>query len=302
MTLVAILLLIVSAILHATWNLISKSNKPSAAFLLVANSFGSLLLLPVAIYYGANYASFPSHVWILVGGTGVFQALYFGSLAGAYKSGDMSLAYPLARSSPIIVVAAVTFILGQGDTISTQCVFGILLVVSGCFLVPMKTFRDFRLSNYFCRTCGFALLAAIGTAGYSIVDAEALGTLRKDLGGNESIIIFTILYALSEAVSTGFFLTLYVSSRKSERKELRSVIKSKLGMACITGLGIYLTYTLVLISMSWARNVSYVVGFRQLSIPLGVVMGAMFLKEPLAMPKILGVSILVAGLILIALG
>jgi drug/metabolite transporter (DMT)-like permease len=302
MSLVAILLLIVSAVLHATWNLISKSNKPSAAFLLVANAFGSLLLIPVAIYYGANYASFSTHVWILVAATGVFQALYFASLAGAYKSGDMSLAYPLARSSPIIVVAAVTFILGQGETISMQCVAGILLVVAGCFLVPMKTFRDFRLSNYFCRTCGFALMAAIGTAGYSIIDSEALGSLKRDLGGSENIIILTILYALTESISTGFFLLLYVSSRKTERNELKSVIKSKIGMACITGVAIYLTYTLVLISMSWARNVSYVVGFRQLSIPIGVMMGAMFLKEPLARPKIAGVTILVAGLILIALG
>jgi drug/metabolite transporter (DMT)-like permease len=302
MSLVAILLLIVSAVLHATWNLISKSNKPSAAFLLVANAFGSLLLIPVAIYYGANYASFPTQVWILVAGTGVFQALYFASLARAYKSGDMSLAYPLARSSPIIVVAAVTFILGQGEAISMQCVVGILLVVSGCFLVPMKTFRDFRLSNYFCRTCGFALMAAIGTAGYSIIDSEALGSLKRDLGGNENIIILTILYALTESISTGFFLMLYVSSRKTERNELKSVIKSKIGMACITGVAIYLTYTLVLISMSWARNVSYVVGFRQLSIPIWVMMGAVFLKEPLARPKIAGVAILVAGLILIALG
>ncbi len=187
MTGVAILLLCFSSVLHASWNFISKSNSPSAAFLLVANTVDCVILVPVAVVFGVEYAAFPSSVWMLIIITGLFQALYYASLAGAYRSGDMSLAYPLARSSPVIVVTVVTFILGEGDTISLQCV-----------------------------------------------------------------------------------------------------------------VGIYLTYTLVLISMSWAKNVSYVVGFRQLSIPIGVMMGVFLLREPLYRPKAFGVVILLIGLVLIA--
>ena len=67
-------------------------------------------------------------------------------------------------------------------------------------------------------------------------------------------------------------------------------------------MGIYLTYTLVLISMAWAKNVSYVVGFRQLSIPIGVIMGVVLLGEPLYRPKALGVLIIMVGLVLIGVG
>lgn len=302
MTLAAILILAVSALLHASWNFISKKSNPSAAFLLVANATGCMLLAPVAIIHASRYSMFPGRVWVLLLVTGVFMTIYYASLAGAYRSGDMSLAYPLARSSPVIVVAVVTFLLGQGDTISTQCVVGILLVVAGCFMVPMKTFRDFRLKNYLCPTCGLALLAAIGTTGYSIADAEALGLIRGALADGDSIIIVTILYALAEALSASVFMLAYVCARKAGRAELVHVLKAKPQMAVLAGVGIYVTYTLVLISMSWAKNVSYVVGFRQLSIPIGVVMGVVFLKEPVARPKILGVMTLVIGLVLIALG
>ncbi len=302
MTSVALLLVSISAVLHASWNLISKRESPSAAFLLVANTVGCLILVPIAIAFGLQYAAFPSSVWILLLITGLFQALYFASLAGAYRSGDMSLAYPLARSSPVIVVTAVAFILGRGDTISPPCVVGILLVVGGCFLVPLKTFSGFRFKNYLCRACGCALLAAVGTAGYSIVDAEALGWLQASLADGGGIVAITVLYAFAEAISASLWLLLYVSARKGERKQLAQVLKNRKRAALLAGMGIYLTYTLVLISMAWAKNVSYVVGFRQLSIPIGVIMGVVLLGEPLYRPKALGVLIIMVGLVLIGVG
>lgn len=302
MTLPAILLLTVAAALHASWNFISKRGTPSTAFMLVATMMGSLMLGPVAMIYARQYALFTPHVWVLIVVTGVFQAVYFAALAGAYRAGDMSLAYPLARSSPVIVVMVVTFMLGQGDAVSRSCALGVMLVVAGCFMVPMKTFRDFHLKNYLCGTCALALLAAVGTAGYSIVDSEALASLRQHLGPTDSIVVITLLYALVEALSASIFMLLYVAARRTEREELIRVLKMGKQRAIIAGICIYLTYSLVLISMSMARNVSYIVGFRQLSIPLGVLMGITFLKEPLTRPKVCGVAILVLGLVLIAVG
>lgn len=302
MTTAAILLLALSALLHAAWNFVSKQNRPSAAFFLVANAFGCLVFVPAAVLYGRQYVLFSAHVWWLVVLTGSFLALYFVSLAGAYRAGDLSLVYPLARSSPAIVVVIVTVGLGQGDQIGLYCMLGILLVVAGCFLVPMKTFRDFRLKNYFCRTCALALLAAVGTAGYAVTDAEALRLLQARLPDGSGMVAITLLYALVEAVSGTVFLALYVAARATERVELARVVKSDCRVALLAGTGIYTTYGLVLLSMSLVDNVSYVVGFRQLSIPIGVAMAAVLLKEPITRPKLTGVAILVLGLLLIAIG
>lgn len=56
------------------------------------------------------------------------------------------------------------------------------------------------------------------------------------------------------------------------------------------------------VSLAFARNVSYIVGFRQLSIPLSVVLGVAVLKEPPYRPKVIGVAIVFIGLILLAAG
>ena len=49
------------------------------------------------------------------------------------------------------------------------------------------------------------------------------------------------------------------------------------------------------------KNVSYLQAFRQMSLPVGMIMGILFLHEKYYYPKILGVILIVAGLILLAL-
>ncbi len=68
--------------------------------------------------------------------------------------------------------------------------------------------------------------------------------------------------------------------------------------AALTGIGIYVTYGLVLASMNFVSNVSYVAAFRQLSIPIGALLGMAFLKEPPYRPKIIGLAVIFAGLVL----
>lgn len=303
MSLVAIILVVLSAFMHAGWNLLSKRQHPSAAFFLLASITGALLLSPTLVLYrGTVLHDIPPRVWTLVLITGFFMALYYVSLAGAYRAGDMSVAYPIARSSPVIVVTVVTLVLGRGDQISALCVTGIILVVSGCFLIPLRDFRDLRLRNYLKPICGLALLAAVGTSGYSIVDDEALRQLRTDAQVTIGNTQLALLYACLEALAASFWLSLFVILRRGGRSSLGQVLRTNKRHAVLAGVAMYLTYLIVLISLAFVSNVSYVVGFRQLSIPLGVVIGVLVLKEPPHAPKLAGVAVMFAGLILVALG
>ncbi len=65
---------------------------------------------------------------------------------------------------------------------------------------------------------------------------------------------------------------------------------------------IYLTYGMVLLSMAYARDISLIVAFRQVSILAGAFMGILFLKESSPVTKIAGLAILFTGLVLVALG
>jgi len=303
MSLVAISLVVLSAFMHAGWNLLSKRQHPSAAFFLVASIAGALLLTPtLVLYHGTLAHDIPPRVWTLILITGFFMALYYVSLAGAYQAGDMSVAYPLARSSPVIVVTVVTLILGRGDQISAACVTGIILVVGGCFLIPLKRFSELRFRNYLNPICGLSLLAAVGTSGYSIVDDEALRQLRTDAQVTIGNTQMTLLYACLEALAASLWLSLFVVLRRSGRSSLSQVLRTNKRHAVLTGVAIFLTYGIVLVALAFVDNVSYVVGFRQLSIPLGVVFGVLVLKEPPHAPKLAGVAIMFAGLMLVAIG
>jgi len=230
------------------------------------------------------------------------MGLYYISLAGAYRAGEMSVAYPLAKSSPVIVVLIVALLLGRGEQLSVICVFGIILVVGGCFLIPLKRFGELRMSRYLNATCKLALLAAIGTSGYSVIDDEALRTLRNNPAVSLSATQVTLLYSGFEAMAGSLWLALFIAVRKNGRLDLRQTLRTKARHAVLAGVAIHITYCIVLVSLAFARNVSYVVGFRQLSIPLGAVLGIVVLKEPPHIPKLAGVGIMFIGLMLIAMG
>ncbi len=151
-------------------------------------------------------------------------------------------------------------------------------------------------------TCGLALLAAIGTSGYSLLDDEALRILRTNpeiTMGNTGI---TLVYAFWESVTTSIWLFLYVLASQRSRSGLKKLLVLNKKNAVLAGLAIQVSYGIVLISMAFVNNVSYVVGFRQLSIPLGAALGIFVLKEKLYPPKLAGVIIMFMGLILLVLG
>lgn len=91
MTVTAIVLVVVSAFVHAGWNLLSKRARPSSAYFLVASLAGALVLSPVLLLYWETVTgAIPFRVWLLLIGAGLFMTVYYSSLAGAYRSGDMS--------------------------------------------------------------------------------------------------------------------------------------------------------------------------------------------------------------------
>lgn len=305
MTLPAVLLLIVSAITHASWNLLGKRRHSTAASFLVASAIGLVILLPFPLIFGHIIGGFSSSVWFYIVLTGAFQAVYYISLAAAYRRGDMSLIYPLARSVPAIFVALFALFAGRGGEITAQALGGIGLIVAGGFFLPMKHFTDLSLRKYVNIAFGCVLIAALGTTGYSIVDDTALRLAWSDISNTVPTWQVSAVYAFFEGFSSVLWMIVYIALIPSKRKELGELIArngASIRGAALMGVGIYATYSLVLVSMAFVREVSYVVAFRQLSIPIGVVFGIVFLKEKMYAPKLLGTLLMFAGLVLVGTG
>jgi len=181
-------------------------------------------------------------------------------------------------------------ILGLGKTLSVWFIFGAALIVAGCIIVPIRSHRNLQIWDYMNLCCLLSVLAAVCISGYTLIDNEALACLP------------TLVYMALEAIICSVWKGIWVIASQRERKAFFVVIRDYKMAAAITGIGIYLTYGLVLASMNYVTtNVSYVAAFRQLSIPLGTLMGIVFLKEPPHRAKIFGVLSIFVGLVIVGL-
>ena len=199
-------------------------------------------------------------------------------------------------------VAIISILIGRGSQISSQGLVGMLLIAGGSFLLPMTHFTDLRLKNYLNLTSLFALLTAFCTAGYSLIDDQALRILRQAPGMPLNTFAISTLYSLLEGLSCSIWLILFILINHEERQRLKSFYRNSLGQSFLVGTFIILAYTLVLISMAFVSNVSYVVAFRQLSIIIGALLGVIFLKEASHPPKFTGLIIMFIGLVLVGTG
>jgi drug/metabolite transporter (DMT)-like permease len=302
MTLIAAVLIIISAGIHAAWNLIGKRENPSPSFFLVANLIGCLCLAPVALTHLSVIGRFPAQTWVMLGITGICQAVYFTGLAGAYRTGHLSVTYPLARSAPVVMVAGINLLIGKIDQLSGQSIAGMMLITVGALVLPVERPKEWAMRDYLHVSSLFALMAALGTVGYSMVDDSALRLLRATAGMHAGRTTVTLIYAMFEGLSSSFWLSICLLLNRKERESFGHVVRRSVGRAAVAGVGIFAAYSLVLMAMAHVHNVSYVVAFRQLGIPLGAAFGVLVLREPRYSAKLVGIAIMMVGLILVATG
>src|ERR671936_697699 len=122
----AVLLVLGAAVLHGLWNLILKREGGRGDVMLGALVVGAALGLPAVFVYPVR--SVPLEGWLLVVLAAVFETGYVVALSAAYRVGDLSLVYPMARGTAPVVVAPLA-VLVLGERLSAQGLVGIALVV-----------------------------------------------------------------------------------------------------------------------------------------------------------------------------
>lgn len=309
MSAVAVGLVLISAILHAGWNFFGQRSAPAAAYFFVAILSAALVGLPVIPTYWSAILQLPAQIWLLLLATGLFQAVAYTGLSGAYRRGALSLTYPVARALPIPLLALAGFALGRGQAFTTTGLLGMLLVAGGCFILPIRDLRTFHPSDYLQPAVLMASMAALGIVGYTLIDGDAMRLLRQMPSLGLDNLGLALVYLEFETLTTLLALGAYVLGRPAERQRLAALLSQRTGrglnnplvLAAVTGVVLNLSYVLILIALAFARDIAYVVAFRQLSIPLGAILGMVIQKEPAFPPKIAGIAIVTVGLLLIAL-
>ena len=300
MTFLAFLLIVFSAGLHASWNLIAKRSSMSVAFYTILCAIAATLWCHVQFWTPLQMWQLPMIFYIYIAGSVLSDLVYCLGLVRAYRTMEMSTAYPMMRSLPLLFTAAVTSLTGWGAPLTPLALLGMLVVFIGCMIIPMKDFGSFKWSNYLNSRMFFIIIVACGTTGYTIFDSQAQGVLRQVYANAEKPLI-SLSYYSTRGICLTTTLLIATLLIKGEFTNLKNIFRQKQWMALAAGACASLTYVTVLLAMNYVTNVSYVQVFRQLGLIFGLLGGILILKEKCSAPKIVGTLLILSGLVLTVL-
>ena len=288
MTALSLILVLLSAVAHASWNLMLKRAGDPEVFAWVMLVVGSILLAPVGLallWY--NSMGFPG-LWFLLASV-VLHVFYFMLLARGYAIGDLSLVYPVARGMGPMLVPVLAVIL-LGEIVETMAIVGIAAIVGGIYTISWwgNFHQVLRSPLLFLKSAGmrYAVLTGLTIAVYSIVDKEGVGHIQP------------LLYIYFMFIGTVVLLAPYILANKG-METVKAEWRANAVPITVSGLLAFAAYGLVLTAFSLSR-VSYVAPAREVGIVIGVLMGIFLLKEPFGRGRLLGSGLIVGGLILIA--
>lgn len=296
MTLTAFFLIFLSVFLHAGWNFLSKKTDPSVALFAIASFAGAVPWIFFALVSQVELTQLPLKFYLLLLSSNFFQTLYTLGLALGYRSGDISVVYPMGRALPVLLIAGVTMLFGLGKTTPPPVALaGMMVIFAGCVIMPLKDFKHFSIKNYLNKTIRWVVVIAIGTTGYTICDSLAMELLQQTPG--RSALYRTLFYNFNVQLLLGLSLLALTFCSKDETRKLFHLAKSSI-QPYLVGVFSSVAYALVLFAMPLVTNVSYLQAFRQMSLPLGVFAGIFILKEPCSATRIVGIILIVSGLLM----
>ena len=286
MTGLALTLILGAAVIHATWNLINKQASGHATFTWIVAVLSALFYAPATIAIIEIWQLKISFVEIgMMAGSAALHTGYFLLLNQAYRVGDLSLVYPLARGTgPLLSTLAAILFLGERP--SAIALVGALLIIGGV-MVLAGNFA--RLRQRGTRTAvGYALITGLFIAAYTLWDKQAVSyfaimPMVLDWGAN-----------LGRAILLTPFALRYSEEAIIEWREHK-------WEAVAVAILIPLSYILVLTAMSFTP-VSYVAPAREISILIGTALGARLLAEGDAPRRLAAAGAMVLGIVALALG
>lgn len=162
--------------MHATWNILLKTASDPLRTAGRGMLVGAAALIPLALagWWVSGAPAIPGDAWRLSILSGILEAAYFSFLSAAYKRGDLSLVYPIARgTAPVLSVGVGILILGERLELAGWIGVGLLLAGILGLQKPWAVFRrSTKMPRHVQEAVGFALLTGVTIASYSAVDRD----------------------------------------------------------------------------------------------------------------------------------
>jgi drug/metabolite transporter (DMT)-like permease len=282
MPILAILLLLASASLHALWNLLlKKSDEKYIAMgwqVIAGGVFSFIILL---------FTGFPSRsVWIFLAISVLLETVYFILLSNAYTDHDFSLVYPLARgAAPAFLLAWSTALLEEKLTVGGM--LGVALIVCGMIIIGATSLVQNPGNKFHVKGVWTALSVALMISLYTFVDGFAVKNAPP------------LTYGLAMFVLVPIPTTIYNLRKYGWDKFSSAWSASRVTLSLAAILGIF-SYLFALFAYSLAP-VGYSGAIREVSVVIGAFLGWQFLGEKLGAVRVFGSAVIFAGILVIAL-
>ena len=286
MTAFALALVLVSAVAHATWNLFAKRAGGGVPFLWLALALAVPLYAPVAIAVlivtGAQLG-LTVVLWTFV--NAALNVAYFVFLQRGYRTGDLSIVYPLARGTgPVLATLGAILIFGERPT--GLAIAGAVSIALGVVVLTGDP-RRLRQRGVGAAV-GYALLTGVTIAAYTLWDKR----------GVSGLLIPPIVYEWGSNIWRVIILAPFALPRWPE---IRAEWSANRTAAIVVAILSPLAYMLVLTALA-ISPVSYVAPAREIGILFGVVLGARSLAEADPARRSVAALFMVGGVIALALG
>ena len=298
MTQLALVLVLIAAALHATWNYWAKRAGGGLPFVYLVGILICTGYVPIVVVYcHFNYTAWS---WTAAGAivvSGVLKTSYSLFLQRGYRNGDFSLIYPLARGTGPLLSATGAMLL-FGERPSAVALAGALAIVVAIFWVAgghrwLSQWRRPQTLEAGTKPAAklavfYGVTTGVFIAAYTLWDKRGVGHL----------LIAPVLYDAGTACTQLVLLSPLAWKRRDEvKREWRAHRLNALIMATTSPLG----YVLILTAMKFTA-VSYVAPAREVSILIGLFFGARFLNEREARNRVWAALVMLAGLAALALG
>ena len=286
MTLTTFLLVILAALLHASWNLLAKKSGGGAAFVLLGNLVVMALYSPVLLIWWWHSPSLVADItlkqWLIMAVSAAVHIGYSLSLQRGYQLADYGVVYPVARGTGPLL-SSVTAIVFFGEAVNLFSGVGILAIVAGIFVLA-GGLRLFTAPSERSRTgIRWGLTTGVFIAMYTALDGYAVKFLALSP---------LLLDYFSNFLRTIFMLPMFIRKRYEVRDEWKKNGKYALGIGAVSPLA----YILVLHAMQTAP-ISHVAPLREISMLFAAAFGARLLKEEQLREKLLGAALMVLGVV-----
>jgi len=274
------LLVLSSALLHASWNLVAKKYAGNYSLIYLSFLFSSVVTGLLSIPFLKDVELNAVQISLLIT-TGIFHAVYGFVLTFTYKNGDISTLYPIVRGSGIGGAVILSMIILR-ESINSSGGAGVSLVILGIAILSYRRNRKATSPKgiFLALVCGALIMS------YTIMDKMLVEDIHP-----------IPVMAASQIISVIVFLPYVLKNKVSEMKTtVRTLLKPTLAISLIATS----SYLIILYVMQIAP-VSRIVAIREASVVFGAIAGFVLLKEDFSKTRLIGVVTVLIGIILVKL-